>query len=395
MSNLSIEKSFELLKTYCERNEFRGWDPYDGLNSRVFQSIPLIRNNRLSRLAWIQFFKRNPFNLRRLLLVNKDYNTKGLGLFLTGYCNLYSIEKKKEHLDHIHFLAEKIISLQNNSYSGSCWGYNFDWQARAFFQPAGTPTVVATSFVADALFNAYDLLGEKTWLDTALSSTRFVLNDLSRTVDEGGDLCFSYSPLDTTCVYNASLLGARLLARAWSYQSEPVWKDTARKAVSYVCRRQQESGAWSYGELPFHQWVDNFHTGFNLECISDYARYTGDRSFAPQQEKGLRFYTGNFFTEKGEGKYYHDRLYPIDIHSPAQLMVTLSKLEVFPLYKKMAEQVMNWTIRNMQDREGYFYYQKKKGLSSRIPYMRWAQAWMFYSMSYYLKQQKEHAIATN
>jgi hypothetical protein len=43
----------------------------------------------------------------------------------------------------------------------------------------------------------------------------------------------------------------------------------------------------------------------------------------------------------------------------------------------------------MQDKRGYFYYQIKKGISSKIPYMRWSQAWMMYAMSYYLKEAKK------
>ncbi|HNP54847.1 MAG TPA: hypothetical protein PKK69_09510, partial [Ferruginibacter sp.] len=48
------------------------------------------------------------------------------------------------------------------------------------------------------------------------------------------------------------------------------------------------------------------------------------------------------------------------------------------------EQVLEWTIRNMQDKKGYFYYQINKYITSRIPYMRWSQAWMFSSMVVYL-----------
>ena len=84
---------FERLKSYCEHQEFKGWDPYDGLNSRLFQATPF-KHWSFGRLAWIQLFKRNPVNLRRLLLVPKGYNPKGLGLFLTGYCNLYRIAEK-------------------------------------------------------------------------------------------------------------------------------------------------------------------------------------------------------------------------------------------------------------------------------------------------------------
>ncbi len=92
MQEKSITKSFSSLKEYIEAEDFRGWDPYDGLNSKLFQSLP-VRNIRLARLAWIQLFKLNPINLRKFFLIDKDYNAKGLGLFLNGYCQLYHLHK--------------------------------------------------------------------------------------------------------------------------------------------------------------------------------------------------------------------------------------------------------------------------------------------------------------
>jgi hypothetical protein len=111
--------------------------------------------------------------------------------------------------------------------------------------------------------------------------------------------------------------------------------------------------------------------------------YTGDSSFTPNIDKGLRYYTDTFFTEEGLSKYYHNRLYPVDIHAPAQLVVTLAKLGKLEQHHALAEKVLLWTITHMQDKSGYFFYQRKKYFSSRIPYMRWAQAWMFYALSYY------------
>lgn len=388
MDLTEINKSFQKLRSYCEEEQFKGWDPFDGLNSQLFKSIPIIRNSRLCRLAWIQFFKKSPVNFRALTGIAKSFNSKGLGLFLTGYCNLYKSNQDKSCLDRIHFLSNKIIELQNRNYSGSCWGYNFDWQARAFFQPANTPTVVVTSFVGDSLFNAYEITNEKRVLDTALSAADFVLKDLNRTYDEKGNFSFSYSPLDNTQVFNASLLGVRLLSSAYMYTKNELYKAEAQKAVRFACDRQQANGAWAYGTLPFHQWVDNFHTGFNLECISDYKRCTGDNSFEENLRKGLEFYLENFFLEDGTSKYYHNKKYPVDIHSPAQLIVVLSKMDLFKDHEPLAAKVLTWTIQNMQNEKGYFYYQKKKMFSSHIPYMRWAQAWMFYAMSFYLKERE-------
>ena len=376
-------QSFSSLKAYCEKKDFAGWDPYDGLNSKFFQALPGIRDSRWSRLAWIQFFKRSPVNFRRITGVPEEHNAKGLGLFLTGYCHLFKADPRPEYRQTIYYLADKILQIKSKGYSGACWGYNFDWQARAFFQPKMTPTVVATSFVTDALLTAYDTMKETRWLDEAVSSAQFVLKDLNRTYDENRNFSFSYSPLDKTQVFNASLLGSRLLARVSSYTGEEALRQEARKAVQYACDHQRPDGAWAYGTLPYHQWVDNFHTGFNLECIHQYQQYTGDLSFQGSIEKGFTYYLENFFTGEGIPKYYNNSTYPVDIHSPAQLIVTLSRMDRMQEHRKLAEKVLQWTINNMQGRKGYFFYQKRRFLSSRICYMRWAQAWMFYSLTHY------------
>jgi hypothetical protein len=95
MMNQKELACFNLLKQYVEKENFKGWDVYDGLNSKLFQSLPIIKNNRLAKLAWIQLFKRSPINLRKITFVPKGYNNKGLGLFLGGYCNLYKINPSK------------------------------------------------------------------------------------------------------------------------------------------------------------------------------------------------------------------------------------------------------------------------------------------------------------
>jgi rhamnogalacturonyl hydrolase YesR len=377
-------RSFSSLRSFSEKKDFAGWDPYDGLNSRLFQSLPLVRDSRFCRLAWIQFFKKSPINFRRIAGVPEQHNAKGLGLFLTGYAQLYRADPRPEYVEHVYYLADKILTISSKGYSGYCWGYNFDWQARAFFQPKWTPTVVATSFVSDALLTAYDVVPEQRWLDAAVSSTQFVLKDLNRTYDESnGSYAFSYSPLDKTRVFNASLLGGRLLGRVFAYTKEDILRQEARKVMQYACNHQRPDGAWAYGTLPYHQWVDNFHTGFNLECLHQYQQYTGDSSFQPFIEKGFRYYLDNFFTEDGISKYYDKEIYPVDIHSPAQLIATLYKLNRIDEHRDLVEKVLNWTINNMQSRKGYFFYQKKRFLSSHICYMRWAQAWMFYALTYY------------
>lgn len=382
------ERSFISLKEYVEAREYKGWDPYDGLSSKLFQHSPL-RHSYWARLAFIQFFKRSPLNFRTLAGVPRVTNPKGLGLFLSGYAIRYRESPEVETLARIHFLIDKIRESVSPGYAGACWGYPFDWQARAFFQPRGTPTVVATCYVACALLDVYDITRNDSLLSMARSACEFVRRDLNRTSGQKDEFCFSYSPLDRTQVYNASLLGSRLLARVYSYTAEKELLDDARKSVAYCSGKQREDGSWTYGVLPFHQWIDSFHTGFNLECLHDYALYTGDSTFKANFDKGLSFYLSTFFTADGRSKYYHDRLYPIDIHAPAQLIILLAKTGMIERHRELADRVMTWTVRNMQSDQGYFYYQLKPWANSKIAYMRWAQAWMFHALAAYLNTLKQ------
>ncbi|MFZ2955970.1 MAG: delta-aminolevulinic acid dehydratase [Candidatus Ozemobacteraceae bacterium] len=380
--------SLESLQTWCEKAGFKGWDPFDGLNSSVLQSLPVLKDIPLIRLCWLQAFKHLPINLRRVFGIPRVYNPKGLALFLSGYCNLYHVDPKPEYRAQIDKLVDLIISLQSKGWNGACWGYPFDWQARAFFQPKWTPTVVATTYVGYALLDAFEVTGDVRLPDIARSACDFVLKDLNRTADEHGDFAFSYSPLDKTQVFNASLLGTRLLSRVYNRTHEPELADAARRSAAYCCHRQRRDGAWTYGTLPFHQWVDNFHTGFNLECLHEYERYTGDTTFRPTVVKGLKYYTSTFFTADGKSKYYDNNLYPIDIHAPAQLVITLYRLGRINDYRDQADRVLAWTIDQMQDPSGYFYFQTGRYYTTRIPYMRWAQSWMFFALSCYWRSSK-------
>jgi hypothetical protein len=154
--------------------------------------------------------------------------------------------------------------------------------------------------------------------------------------------------------------------------------------VSAACAGQADDGSWVYGLLPVQSWIDSFHTGYNLDALVHYARLCEDTSFDEAIARGLDFYLGNFFLGDGTPKYYHNRTYPIDIHCPGQLWVTLSALGKFQSHAALCKRVADWTILNMQDSRGYFYYQIKRGISSKIPYMRWSNAFMFNALSKYL-----------
>jgi rhamnogalacturonyl hydrolase YesR len=261
------------------------------------------------------------------------------------------------------------------------WGYNFDWQSRAFFVPKYTPTIVNSSFIGHALLDTFAFTGLSKAREMALPIGEFILQDLYR-FEENGAICFSYTPIDNYFVHNANLLGASLLIRLFKETGKEEYRDTALAALAYSMKHQRPDGSWFYAEKETAHWIDSFHTGFNLQAI----RYFLDLGFAEeylaQYEKGVRFYADNFFLADGTPKYYHDRVYPIDIHSPAQAVVFFSGMG--KKYEELTNKTLNWMIENMQGPDGAFYFQKHKYYTNKIPYMRWGQAWAFHALTEYL-----------
>jgi hypothetical protein len=99
-------------------------------------------------------------------------------------------------------------------------------------------------------------------------------------------------------------------------------------------------------------------------------------------ERGYRFWRDRFFLADGWPKYYHDTLYPADAHAAATAIITLIELQELDREAlSMAEKVATWTIGNLRDRRGFFYYQRQRFYTLRTPFMRWTQAWMLYALA--------------
>ena len=115
-------------------------------------------------------------------------------------------------------------------------------------------------------------------------------------------------------------------------------------------------------------------------------------SFNKNVEFGLEFYLKNLFSKEGYSKYFSNVLYPIDIHSSSQLIITLSRLQKLDRFNVISSRVLEWTIHNMQAPEGYFYYQRKRFFTNKIPYMRWSQSWMLYALVSYIENEEKRKI---
>lgn len=430
--------SFENLKTvtlklleYCQANNWAGYDPYDALNSPLLKYLPFL-NLRFPRLALTQLMKRSPINPRPLLLIPKTQNPKAIALFLMAFLKLKRLGLL-ENEDLITLLTEKLINLRspntaitcnpqlatrnsqpndpnnpsNSSNNYCCWGYSFPWQTRTILVPRGAPNLVCTSFVANALLDAYEQgcepkmpyassaagLQPSTFdalcLEMAVSAAEYILKELYW-ADGDSVACFNYPlPSSRARVHNANFLGAALLCRVYKHSGEKKFLEPALKVTRYSVAKQRDDGSWDYGEAATQRWTDNFHTGYNLCALQSICQYAETSEFEPHIRGGFEFYRKHFFREDGAPKYFYNRNYPIDIHSVAQSIITLLTLrDLDESSVKTALSTFDWAMTHMWDEQGYFYYQLFPFFTSKIPYMRWSQAWMLLALADLLEQSQ-------
>lgn len=370
------------LQRYIQSQNYRGYDPYDTLLSPLFK-LPIL-NSRIIRFGAQQVGKRVPFNIRRLIGVKKGLNPVTLGLCIQAYSYLSHIlpERRQEYLNEIEKLLDMLVEISSKGYSGICWGYDFDWEARYTKINAYVPTGVATGIITNSLFEAYSIHPNKRIREIILDASKFVVNDLNRSYEDEL-FCFSYSPVDSQFVLNASLKSARLLAQAYYFNQDPQFAALAKTAVDYVINTQRDDGSWPYAVHDARTWADNYHTGYNLDCLHAYIQITTDHSFEQALDNGLQFYLNNFFGKNTVPKFYNNKTYPIDSTAAAQSLLTLSRFGKL----EQAERVASWYIKNMQDPSGGFYFRKFKWYTDRNVFMRWNNAWMFAGLSYLAYQK--------
>ena len=361
-------------------NDWAGYDPYDALNSGIFRAVPAL-DRWLPRLVLTQVLKRSPINVRPLLLIPKTQNPKGLALFLGSMLKLSKAGLLQDPA-LIELMIERIVALRSEGMPHFCWGYSFPWQTRTKIVPRGAPNVVCTTFVASALLDAYEVRRDPGLLAIAHSATEYMVERCYR--EDGASRAYFLYPFPDPPqqIHNANFLAAALLCRIAKHTGDQSLVEPAMKVARYSASRQREDGAWMYGESPKQQWIDNFHTGYNLSGLHAIAEYTGTREFEGAIQRGFRFYRDHFFTDEGAPRYFHDRTYPVDAHCVSQSLLTLLEFKhLDPGNLALARRVYDWAISHMWDDRGYFHYRVLRFATIRTSYMRWTQAWMLLALA--------------
>lgn len=380
---------------------YQGWDPYDGAYSDRIRSLRWGRS--FVERGMIQLHRLSPINLRDAFGVRKGVSIKGLSLFTQGFLNLFAATGREEYLREAKRLSELIIddSLVEEVGKHAWASHYFSFVSLdGGATPPDTPDLIGTCHVLKALTKLHQVTAERRLKAIIESCQSFLAEKIERRDDLH---YFQYAPQYQgrlgKIVPNASAEAIGSIALSFRSHLDEELRDKCDRVLEMLLRMQREDGSWVYSIYPNGREYDqqDFHQG---SLVSGLVWY---REFAPLAARdaldraimrGSACYRG-MFSDDGRGIYRAPRKYPADAHNQAQGIITFAQLsEAYGdrPYLELANRIACWTISNMQDESGYFYYHKGRLLTNKIPYMRWSQGWMFLALSDLLSQAGNTAL---
>jgi hypothetical protein len=361
------------------------------------------------------------FPRSRILFAKKRRFAIGDAHFVQGFVNLYHYYRDPVYRDKAEEILPEIRSSATTTPSGIGWGYPYTWVTGRAIYPSGTPFITVTPYCFDAFLAMYDITGEKKYLDTAKSITRFAANDLNETIISDDETAVSYSPIDNSQVINASAYRAALLLKGFKLFGIMEYKEKAVKNINFVLNQQQADGSWYYAVN--ERFIDHFHTCFVLKNLYKAYMILKDEKILKAVKKGYGYYREFLFRKDHTPIHFSKRgWHPQPIHGQpdAVLFGTSSqkfadkikfhqvllksinhkfrKIEMYDYAEGIAlgpllnpdidgaldfsRQLAQHFIDTFQLKKGYFVT-RVTSLNSRnkVPYLRWPQAQLFNALT--------------
>ncbi len=394
VTNNPTLKSIVKLFDWVVNNRYLGWDIYDGL------SCPFLRDikSHYIRMFVLQANKYCPINMRPFLKIEKGLDLKGMTLFAQAYASLYTATGDERYLTEMQNAVEIIKEKSLKEKCGyECWAshyYPYTGIDRRILSQE-TPDIIGTSQAIIALIESYTVTKNTADKEIALSAIEYLVNELF--IDDADIPFFKYtgSNEDTKLItLNASAQAIEAISTFQELNYRSDLQSICEKASQTLLHTQRDDGSWAYsiyrnGAIKRVQL--DFHQGYIIDGLLAYLPYSDDQeTIRTSIASASDYYQNILFRNDGRSYYRYPAPYPVDIHNQAQGIITFSKLSYLDRnYLNIANKIASWTVRNMQDRSGYFHYQKWPIITNKIPHMRWGQAWMMLALATVLKKDND------
>ena len=379
-----ILQAYNKVITYLINSDYSGYDPYDGASSK----LKCINENKYTRIISTYFNKFSPINFRRLLKVYPAKQNQALAFI--GRAMLYQYDRHVSEIKQIteHLIVESLI----NEYGYHCWDpHNFPIQMRNGYHDPGMTDIIGNEAIGRYFLDLYKIQSNKKYKEICISVAQFILDKYF--VRHNNISFFKYSPEtpEYKWCYNASAIASAYIDDVLTYFNVDYDKEIITSSINDIILQQKSDGSWWYSLnilTGYEKPQIDFHQGFILDALLEYMEYTGyNEPFLSAYKNGLQFYYQEQFLQNGQGIYRYPRKYPVNIHNQAQGIITFTRAAEAGFgdhYLDFACTIAEWTIKNMQDPDGHFYYLKYPFFTNKIPYIRWSDAAMAYALAVYL-----------
>jgi hypothetical protein len=295
--------------------------------------------------------------------------------------------------------------LENNAsrgYSGYCWGLPFPWQLpQGLLVQSSTPCSTIIIYMLDAFLHGFKVTDNAEYLDAAVSTAEFFLNDLNVHTCDDDSICLSYTPLDSFQVINVNAYAAATLYTIYQFNRDQDLKDYADRLIQFVLNEQNEDGSWYYwAENQRKNYIiDSLHQCYIIENLYRCHRINQNPQIISSVKRALNFFRAHFLQggkilkrrdEKG-------KIFGINMSFPVELIDHAESLKMFTLLKddfytnREMEQVFDYCMNVFKiPGKPYFYSYIINERKFDIPYMRWGQSQILHALTLYYSKKHFH-----
>jgi hypothetical protein len=362
-----LHESYRALEAWGRGRDWLGPDPYEGLNARHARLLTL-GGREIPRRLLIQAVRRSPVDLRPLLGIRPEHNSKAVAQVVAGYARGGGDRAALEEQ------VKRLLGMATGP-GEAAWGYHFDFHSRVYFYPRGVPNTIATSFATHGLLDAWEIAREDAWLDAARRAAHFLVARMLAPRSDG-KAHFRYVAEHDDLIHNANALAIGAVHRTAQAAGEPV-PDGAVAALECLLDAQRPDGSWLYGESPSLSWIDSYHTGYTLESL-EYTRRAGAACDAALA-RGLVYYDEALFLADGlTPRWTVDQALPCATHCIAEAVdVHAAVADWRPESAARALALAEHGVAIAGRPDGSFVFERRRFWTNRLPLMRWANAPMF------------------
>jgi uncharacterized protein YyaL (SSP411 family) len=383
-----IEISINRFLNWLDNYGFESYDQFDFWATKfgVWAKKKFLKNKIIASpfVISIQLLE-SFFPKARVLFARKQRFAIGDAHYALAYINLYKYYNKKNYLEKAKKLLDALMTYSTKTKNGRGWGYPYTWVTQYCVFEKNTPVITVTPYCFNAFLEMYNFTKDKRYYDILDKITKFAAYDLNETKISNSIIASSYGPNDTSEVINAVAYRAALLLKAYKLFNKEEYLIKAKKNINFVLESQNDNGSWLYASDS--RFVDNFHTCFVLNKLTEAYKILNDNKILESIKQGYKFYRENFQRKDGTLIHFYKLRFPkfrkIEMYDYAEgiSLGCLLKDHIDGAFE-YSNFLADALISKFQLRQGYFVTRVSSlGTRNKIPYLRWPQAQILYSLT--------------